>query len=260
VRIRFIEPGGTAVTADEVLANLSRRTRLFCTTWAHSFTGALVDVASIGEACHANGVRFVLNASQAVGAQPLRPLDLSVDAVTSVGFKWLCGPYGTGFAWVRPDLLASLDVNRLYWLAFMSAEDLVGDRPPDLSRDIGACRYDIFGTANFFNFTAWRVAIELVLAVGLETIALRNEALVQRFLAGLPGDRFEAQASPDADRRSSLICFSHKDASRNPLVFDRLRSAGIDVAARRGLLRVSPHFYNTEDEIDRALGVIDAMA
>jgi hypothetical protein len=91
-----------------------------------------------------------------------RPFDVSwpVDAVLGVGFKWLCGPYGTGFLWVRPDLLRSLNATQAYWLAQMTAADLgreeVAVRLP--SGPPTARTFDVFGTANFFNFKPWAAA------------------------------------------------------------------------------------------------------
>ena len=256
VGVRFVEPAGPALTAEEVDAALGPRTRLLCTTWVHSFTGHTVDERAIGEVCRARGVRFVLNASQGLGARPLRVASLPVDAVTSVGFKWLCGPYGTGVCWVRSGLLETLEQNQLYWLAFQTAEDLERDAEPDLSADLGGRRYDVFGTANFFNFTAWSAALDLILEAGPEAIEAHDQALVERFAAGLDPGRFELLSPRRGRGRSTLVFVSHRDAGRNRDLHRRLRSAGVEGALRRGRLRFSPHLYNTPDDIDRALEVL----
>lgn len=255
VEVRFVEPRGAAVTADEVEAHLGPRTRLFCTTWVHSFTGHVIDERGIGERCRARGVRFVLNASQGIGSRPLAPAGLPVDAVTSVGFKWLCGPYGTGFCWLRDDLLAGLEYNQAYWLAFQTAVGLETPGEPDLSRDVGARRYDLFGTANFFNFAAWTASLDLVLELGPEAIAARDQRLVDRFVAELPEDRVELLSPRAGHERSPLVFVSHRTRA-NRDVLERLHAAGVEAALRRGQLRFSPHFYNTTREIDRALEVL----
>src|SRR5262249_58539036 len=139
------EPEGLA-------AALTPRTRVFCTTWVHSFSGVASDLKALGAVCRGNGTWLVVNASQALGA---RPFDVSwpVDAVLGVGFKWLCGPYGTGFLWTRPDLLRSLNATQAYWLAQMTAADLgreeaagpLAEGPPT-ARTVGRVR-----TAHFLH-------------------------------------------------------------------------------------------------------------
>lgn len=253
VETRLIEPGGEVLTADDVAAHLTPRTRVLCTTWVHSFAGSVIDERAIGEICRARGVRFVLNGSQGIGARPFAPASMPVDAVTSVGFKWLCGPYGTGFCWIRPDLLDSLERRQLYWLVFQSADELEGGSEPDLLRRFGAREYDVFGTANFLNFTAWQAALEVLLGYGLERVASAHEALVERFVAGLDPSQFTLLSPRSGRRRSSLVFVSHLRPERNREVFERLRAAGVDAALRRGHLRFSPHLYNTPADIDRAL-------
>lgn len=259
VSVRFVEPSGPVVTADEVAARLRPETRVFCTTWVHSFNGHVVDVEDIGDACRRRGVRFVLNASQGIGARPFRPRDLPVDAVTSVGFKWLCGPYGTGVCWIRRELLEELEYNQSYWLALLAAEDLEGDFEVDLSADLGARRFDLFGTANFFNFHAWSAALDLVLASGLTAIHRQGQSLVDRLLRGLEDTRLEIFSPREESRRSSLVFVSHPRPEANRAIRARLRSAGIEVALRRSRIRISPHFYNTPGEIDRVLEVLDGV-
>ena len=254
VRTRFIEPRGGVVTPEELEANLSSSTRVFCTTWVHSFSGHTVDVRSLGTLCREQGIWFVLNASQGIGARPLDVSEAPVDAISCVGFKWLCGPYGTGFCWIHPELRESLEVNRLYWLAFQGADDLAAttEALPEVA-DLGARRYDIFGTANFLNFVPWTAALELLLERGIEKIAAHDGALVDRLVDGLNPDKFELLSPRRGAARSTLVLVSHRDRRRNPELLERLRSRGVDISLRRGLLRVSPHLYNTPRDIDRAL-------
>ena len=121
VSTRFIEPRNFVPQVDELIANITPATKLFCVTLVHSFSGYAVDARAMAEVCRAQGVKFVLNASQALGARPFSVKDTPVDAVVSVGFKWLCGPYGTGFCWLRPELRESLRRTQAYWLSMQTA-------------------------------------------------------------------------------------------------------------------------------------------
>src|SRR5262245_64303529 len=89
VTTRFIEPREHVPQVDELLANITPATKVFCTTLVHSFSGYAVDAQALGEVCRARGVKFVLNASQALGARPFNVEDTAVGEVVCVVFKWM---------------------------------------------------------------------------------------------------------------------------------------------------------------------------
>lgn len=256
VRARLIEPLGPVVTVEDIERHLSPQTRVFCTTWVHSFTGYVVDERAIGEFCRNRGVHFVLNASQGLGARGLTVTDVPVDALTCAGFKWLCGPYGTGFCWIRADLLEVLEYNQTYWLTLQRPDDLETDEEPRFSCEVGARRYDVFGTANFFNFTSWTAALDVMFEAGLQEIIQRIDSLGVRFFAGLDETRFEILSPRHENQRSSFLFVSHREPDRNRTLYEQLAVCGIHCAIRRGKLRFSPHFYNSAREIDRTLEVL----
>jgi selenocysteine lyase/cysteine desulfurase len=254
VEVRLIEPQDEVLTPDEVEAALTPRTRVVCLTWVHSFSGRVVDLEGVGRVCRSRGVWFVVNGSQAVGAMPVDVHGLPVDTLVSVGFKWLCGPYGTGVCWLRPELFDVLRPTKLYWLSALTADDLAAP-----SLDLGALtprrtgRLDVFGTANFFNHVPFTAALELLLDLRIDEVAAYVDGLVVRLLAGIDRERFRLVSGEDI--RSPLVLVEPlREASGE--VFERLATAGVHVAHRRGRIRISPHLYNTPDEIDRALELL----
>jgi hypothetical protein len=94
-----------------------------------------------------------------------------VDALVSCGFKWLCGPYGTGFCWLAPDLLASLTFRPAYWLGHLGQDDLGQEAAYRLRDGLGAAAYDVFGTANFLTFRPWTASVEYLLGLGIDRVA-----------------------------------------------------------------------------------------
>jgi len=258
VKLVPITPRDRVVAPDELEAAITPRTRVFCTTWVHSLSGCAVDLDALGAICRAHGVLFVVNGSQGLGARPLDLGRAPVDAFSCVGFKWLCGPYGTGFAWVRPELRETLRPMQAYWLSMLTAEDLGKPSVPTTLRDgRGARAFDLFGTANFFNFWPWIVAIEHGLEIGHDTIRDHDQALVSRFIEGIDDDRFEITSPREpGPRRSTLVFFSHRKAERNASIHAALKEAGVDMAFRIGSLRMAPHLYNCAADIDRALAVL----
>jgi cysteine desulfurase / selenocysteine lyase len=251
VTVRRLRPEGSVISPEELRAAITPRTRLFCTTWVHSFSGHAIDLDALGEICRRHDVLFVLNGSQAVGARPLDVSRHPIDAVTCVGFKWLCGPYGTGFCWLAPRLLDRLQRTKVYWLSTLSAADLAGDLG-DLTVGplTSAAEFDIFGTANFFNFTAFAEAVELHMELGRENIETHDQMLVQALVEALANTNLRMISPPDSSaRRSTLVLFGDPQAGRLSALRQRLNDAGIHTALRAGAIRISPHLYNTPAQI-----------
>lgn len=251
VVVRQIEPANEVPTVAEVAAMLHDRTRVVCLSWVHSFSGRVLDLDGIGQLCRSRGVWFVVNGAQAVGVRPIAVDRLPVDALISVGFKWLCGPYGTGFCYLHPGLREHVNPRKLYWLTALSVEDLAA---PVL--DLGALHptgtpgFDVFGTANFFNFLPLAASIELLTGFGIEHIGRYVDQLVEQIVDGLDGERYRLVSS--AELRSSLVVFEPLAESPRA-VAERLAALNIHVAQRRGWIRVSPHLYNSPADVERLL-------
>jgi selenocysteine lyase/cysteine desulfurase len=227
-----------------------------------SATGAVVEVAGLHDVCERVGVPLVVNVTQGLGALPFDVGALPVAAISCSGFKWLCGPYATGFAWIRPDVLASMRPVQAYWLALHGAElDLNREAEHGMRDDLGARGYDVFGTANFLNSIPWAAALEYLLTQGLGAIAAHDQALVERLVTSLEGSDYRFISPTEADKRAAIVVISADDPRRNHVVDQRLADAGIDAALRAGNIRLSPHLYNTCEEIHQAAAIlIDAVA
>jgi selenocysteine lyase/cysteine desulfurase len=257
VTVRQLEPGGRVLEPDEVEAAIGPRTRLLCLTWVHSFSGWAIDLEAIGAICRARGVTFVVNGAQAVGVRPIDVRTAPIGSLISVGWKWLLGPYATGFCWIRPELLAELRYNQTYWLSMLNADDL-GREQLDLTlrADPGAARYDVFATANFFNFKPWAASLEYLLGCGVEAARSHDDTLVQRVIDGLDRRKFKITSPETGPRRSTLVFVEPRERGRAKDIYNALEAERVHVAFRAGALRFSPHIYNTTDDIERALTVL----
>jgi len=258
---RQLQPRGRVLQPDEIAAAIGPRTRLLCLTWVHSLSGWAIDLEAIGRLCRERGVTFVVNASQALGVRPIDVATAPIDALVSVGWKWLLGPYATGFCWLRPELRERLTCLQSYWLSLLSGEDL-GREHLDLSipEDAAASRWDVFATANFLNFYPLAVAVEMLLEQGIDAIAAHDDALVQRLIDGLDRQRFRLTSPQAGPSRSTLVFIEPPERGRAAAMQQALTAGGIHVAHRAGALRFAPHLCNTEDDIDRALTALHALA
>lgn len=266
--IRWLEPRGAAPRPDELAGALGAKTRVFCASWVNSFTGAALDLPALGECCRRRGAWFVVNASQALGALTLDVSRTPVDAVSSCGYKWLCGPYGTGFAWLSPRLLANVQPAQVNWFAAQQAAlAAAGARGGALNhmRDLtvpaeamGAAALDVFNTANFFNFVPWTAALDILLDCGPARVAAYDRDLVARLLAVLDRGAYRVLSPQPAE--SAIVVVSHREPGRNAAIHAALAAAGVDISLRENNLRFSPHLYNTGEEIDRVAGELRRLA
>jgi cysteine desulfurase/selenocysteine lyase len=253
VKLRFCETHEPGILAERLEQEISRKTRLFCTSWVNSFTGHAADIAALGRVCRDRGVLFVLNASQALGARVLDVQSTPVDAVTCCGYKWLCGPYGTGFCWLTPSLRDSLLPQHAYWLPMQEGKPLDRMRDCTLRQDLGAKAWDVFCTANFFNFVPWTACLNYILEAGPERIATYDQQIVEKLIRGFAGSRFELISPQSGASRSTLIVIRPRNLYDGLQWQQRLAHAGVDVAVREGNLRIAPHLHNTMADADRLL-------
>jgi cysteine desulfurase/selenocysteine lyase len=255
VTVRQLEPVEPVLSPARLDSELTATTRVVAVDWVRSMTGHVVDLEGLHEVCDRAGVHLVANVTQGLGALPVDVAALPLAAISCSGFKWLCGPYATGFAWIRPDVLATMAPVQAYWLALPDGVELDLNREGEhrLRDDLGARAYDVFGTANFLNFMPWTAALEYLLAEGLEAIADHDQALVEQLVGALDGTPYRLLSPTDPAKRAAIVVISAGEPRRNEEIHQRLAAAGIDVALRAGNLRLSPHLYNTQADIERAV-------
>ena len=259
VRVRQLKPRGRVLEPDELEENITARTRLVCLPHVHTFSGFILEVGSMAESCKNKNILFVLNVTQSVGTMPVDCSAIPVDAVVAAGYKWLCGPYGTGFAWIKPALRDRLELNRAYWPAVLSETELQSNGALAYKETKSARKFDVFGTANFFNFVPWRAAIDYWLDAGLENVRAYHDRLMDRLAAAIDSGTYDFISPAKGSRRSSLVALSHKDKNRNERIRKDLMERGIFTAFWRGNLRIAAHVYNTEEEMTKVAGVLNDL-
>jgi len=255
VRLRVVAPRERFLTADDLIAALTPKTRLVSVSLVRFDDASRLDASRTAAACHAQGTYLLLDISQCCGATSLDMRKLGADFLVCAGYKWLLSPYGTGFFWVRSDLIETLRPGSFYWMALQGADrfhSLVFDDPKPAP---GAARWDAPETSSFFNLAAMDASLEFVLRVGPETVAEHNRALIEMMYERLPRDRCIATSPLDPARRGPYGCFAARTPEKTAALYERLRKENVIVSLREGNLRVSPYLYNTERDIDRLIAV-----
>jgi cysteine desulfurase/selenocysteine lyase len=230
------------------------RVRALTVSFVQFSNGWKADLARLGAACRANGAWCVVDAIQGLGASPLDVRELPVDLLACGGQKWLLSPWGSGFLYVRRELVPRLEPMAVGWLAVEGTDDFAnllryGDR---LRAD--ARRFELPNA--FQDNLGLAGSVGLLLELGVDAIDVYTRSLGEPLIAWARERGVPVVSPPEGEHRSAIVCLAPPDAAE---ARRRLRQAGILCSLREGALRFAPHCYNTLEEIERAVGVLEEM-
>jgi len=195
-----------------------------------------------------------------LGALELDVGNVPIDALVCCGYKWLCGPYGTGFCWIEPGLRDQLRPTQTYWLPQVWGEENLNVSTYTLKEEKGSVMFDVFCPANFLNFLPWRASIDLLLSIGIKKIEQHNRTLSEHLIQGLNKSKYRLMSQCEPDAQSSIIVISHVRPERNSQLHGELTAAGIDAGFRNNNLRFALHIYNTLKEVHRATSLMNRLS
>ncbi|MEQ1868311.1 MAG: aminotransferase class V-fold PLP-dependent enzyme, partial [Micropepsaceae bacterium] len=243
-------PDGITVPTDRVVDAIDDSTLLVPISHVLFRSAYIQDVQAIIEKAHRVGAYVVLDAYQSAGTVPFDVTALGVDFVLGGALKWLCGGPGACFLYVRPDLARKLRPRLTGWQAHPRPFEFeVGDME---WRDDGF-RF-LNGTPNIPALYAARAGIDIIQAVGVDRIREKSMRQTARLMATAEAAGYRVTAPRDPERRGGTVAFDCPNAYE---VSRELLARDILVDYRRGAgIRVSPHFYTTDDECDRAVSEI----
>lgn len=223
-------------------------------SWVQFATGFVADLARIGAACRARGVFFIVDGIQGCGVRPIDLHALPVDLFASGAQKWQLSPWGTGFVYVRRDLVTALEPHDVGWACMKSSTDYT--RLTDYAFDFfdDARRFEVV-TLAYHDFAVANASTALLLEAGVPAIAAHLETLGDRVVAWAQSrDDVRLVTPASRERRAGVFAFAPRDADG---MAARLRAAGVAHVVREGAIRLSPHCYNTTEEMDRVLAALD---
>jgi kynureninase len=233
---------GAAIDVEQIARTIDERTQLVCLSHATFATGALLDAAPIVRRAHEVGALVVLDAYQSVGVVPIDVTALDVDFVLGGAHKWLCGSYESAFLYIRPSLLLRLEPAATGWTA--SADPLSLEPPfgwADTARRFAG------GTPAVLPSLFSRPGLRIVRELGVDAIRGLSLARTDQIIARADAAGISVLTPRPHARRGGIV------ALRFPGDAEIARSLIADgfVCSHRGGLRIAPHFYNTDEEIDR---------
>ncbi len=245
-------PDGVRIHPEQFEEAVDDRTAFLATSHVFFTTGHRQDLGVLADIAHRAGAFCLIDGYQGAGQVPVDLAESGVDAYTAGPLKWLCGGPGLAYLYVRRERIAHLHPRITSWFAH--------ERPFDFDPHHFAFRTDArrfeLGTPAVPTIRTALAAQKLLDPVGMEAIAARNRHLTRRLVTGLEERGFRPNISPEPERRTAIVLVAHDEPARAVEILD---GEGIVVDHRPGHVRVSPHFYNTEEEVDTFVEALDRV-
>jgi len=237
-----------------LLEALAQKPRLLSISAVQYATGLTLDLVRLGEACRAAGTLFCVDAIQAVGALPFSVQAIQADFAMADGHKWLLGPEGLGFFYVRPQIMDQLSLSEFGW---HMVEDMGNYDRKDWQPAADARRFEC-GSPNMLAATALKASTDLLLEVGMDQVATRVVTNVL-YLKELLDDKGATFINPLLHQRPSGILTFHFMGKDSTQLYKRLMQAGVICANRGGGIRFSPHFHTTQEVMEDAADAVECL-
>jgi cysteine desulfurase/selenocysteine lyase len=251
VVMNYVHAPRERLTPELLAQRMGPRTRVVAVSWVSFDDGYRHDLAGLAEVAHEGGALFCVDAIQGLGAFPTDVEACGVDALYAGGAKWLLSLQGVSFVYVARALQEKLAVR---WHGWRAVADMWNFLDYDQPLAPSARRYE-GGTPNFFGIASLATSMDVIDEAGVPRIAAHVIALTDRLVAGLEARGAEILSERGPGVSSGIVTFRPADA--DPVALGKqLRAANIVTTYRPSGIRVSPHGYNTEDEIDALLAAL----
>jgi len=252
VRVDHFKKNNGRFTPAEIEAAIRPGTKLITISSTDFATGFRCDLEGIGELCRKKGILLCVDAIQSLGAVPLDVKKCGVHFLASGGHKWLLATMGIGALYISKEANDLVHPDRVGW---RSVEDEENFYNLDLKLKADALRFES-GTLNIPGITALGIALEMLLDIGIERIHARICDLNDIFSEGLAKRNFPVISPADRERRAGILSFIPGTGNAHDL-FRYFIKDKVLVAQRGDAIRISPHFYNDESDVEQFFAVLD---
>jgi len=239
----------------EILKKLHVKTKIFSISQTAFDTGRSVDIIELGKALRERDILFIVDGTQSLGGRPIYPEELKhIDIYCCSVYKWMLGPYGAAFAYFSERALSVLPCVSGNWL--ISPESKVVYNLLNYTTDTlaGARRFDRGQSPNMLSNACLEGSLEFLLEFGQEEIYQSNQALKKMFLENYPKTKYQV-ITPSSSVGNIL---SIKAKSIDSVQLEReLKYHNIDVSVRQGNIRLSFHLFNTKNQVETLMRVLD---
>jgi len=255
VEVRMVPQRQGRVLLDDLAAAADARTAAISVSFVQFLSGFRLDPAPVAELCRRHDALFVLDAIQGLGAFPLDAEAAGVDLLSADAHKWMLGPEGVGLGYASARALERIQPAVQGWLSVERPFDFF-----DLEQPLkaGGARFEE-GAYNVAGVSGLRGCLELILQAGVDRISARILELTDHLAEGLQRIGWEVLSPRESRGECSGIVLCTREGVDFETLPEKLDAQGIVASARGGALRLSPHGYNTVEEVDRVLEVLNEL-
>lgn len=248
VRVHQVDLHAGATPEDALIDAMTASTKLLSVSTVQYATGVRMDLPRLLDAARSRGVLLCLDAIQSTG---VLPMPVEADFIVADGHKWMLGPEGLGGLYVRADLREEMQLWQFGW----HMVERMGDfEQPDWAPARTARRFEC-GSPNLLGAHALDASLSVLEEHGIDRVASDVTQRAEWLFEGVRQRGWELLTPTAPGRYAGIVTFRVDGCDVNALL-QRLRAAGVVCAARHGGIRFSPHFYNTTDDLERALDTV----
>jgi kynureninase len=251
--VRVRSDDGITIDPQRFADAITDRTALVATSHVYFTTGAIQDLRAVADIAHARGALFLVDAYQSAGQVPIDVRAADVDILTTGPLKWLLGGPGLAYLYVRGPLIAQLDPTVTGWFG---SSGQFGFDINEFEFHDDARRFEM-GTPALPTVHSALGGQEIIDQAGMASIRARNSMLTERLIEGVRAAGFRTRTAAASGSRSAIVMIAVPDP---PAAVASLAARGIIVDWRPGYVRISPHFYNTDDEVDGAAAALSEVS
>jgi kynureninase len=254
IEVKIVEsPDGIEIPTERLIAEIDDSTLAVVIDHAIFRSGYVQDVAAIARYAHGRGAYTIVDAYQSLGCLPIDVKQWNVDFLVGGAHKWLCGGPGAAFLYVRQNLIPMLEPRITGWFSHQRPFEF--EMGMDYADD--AMRFAT-GTPNFAGMYAAQTGIEMIAQIGIDEIRAKSIRLTNRLIAMAESEGLNVRSPRDHRHRNGMVCIDFPGAIRAEKALLKKKIC-VDYRPRCGL-RISPHFYTSEDELYSIIPVLKRMA
>jgi cysteine desulfurase/selenocysteine lyase len=228
------------------------KVRVLAVSLVQFSNGYRVDLARLSAVARSTGTYLVVDAIQGLGQVPVDVGATPVDVLACGAQKWLLSPWGSGFVYVRRDLIRELRPAITGWMAFEGTDDFTRLTQYNDTLRGDARRFELI-TLPYQDFAGMNASLRLLLDLGIAQIRDHLRMLQQPVVEWARRHAVRI-VSPGGEHGSGILCFAPPDVGRS---FRSLKAGHVVCSLREGAIRLSPHAYNTQDEMQRVVEILE---
>jgi selenocysteine lyase/cysteine desulfurase len=242
IKVKIIRHKNCRLELDDFISEIDTKTRAISLSHVTPYYGFRSDLKELSLVCRKKGIYLVVDGIQAVGVIKADVKELGIDLLACGGHKGLLGTFGTGFLYLDRETCQGISPTYQAGASMKGGSEFPYEGIPFED----ARRFEI-GNQNYPGFYGLNEGIKLILEIGIERIEQRVRELTDLLVRRLQESEFRINSSLRREERSGILSFNVPDPLK---LQEQLKERGIVVSVRRNAIRISPHFYNTEKEIE----------